>query len=168
MAVRKGRRHAPRGARTTAALNDFIQSMGIFYEARGMPRIAGRILTLLLCHPAPLSAAQISARLSVARSSVSTNIHLLQGRGAAEPVTYAGDRLTYYRFSWDTWQRSVQAQLAGCGTVKAITARVLAALPASDPSHGRIREYDRWVDFFIEQYQVILDNWPAWARTSGA
>ncbi len=142
--------------------------MGRFYESNGMSRIAGRILALLLCLPSPLSAEQIASRLHVARSSVSTNIRLLLSRGAAEPVTFTGDRLTYYRFSWDTWQQTTRAMIARYGSVKTITNAALAALPATAPAYARIQEYNRWVDFFVERYQAILDNWPAGAAPKSA
>jgi DNA-binding transcriptional regulator GbsR (MarR family) len=146
-------------------IQKFIEEMGRFYESMGVPRIGGRIAALLIASQVPLSAEEIAKRLHVARSSVSTNIALLQNRGAAEPVTFPGDRLTYYRFSWDTWQQVIRAQIANFGRVLGITQRALAELADGHPSRSRIMEYNSWVDFFISQYTKILENWPRTRRS---
>ena len=158
---------AGESARVDTALEVFVEEIGRFYASSGMPRIGARILGVLLGASGPLSAEQISRRLSVARSSVSTNVRLLLARGAAEEVTYPGDRLTYYRFSWDTWQQSTRAQMLRAIKAKEITGKVLAALPARHPARPRIEEYEAWVDFFVEKYQAILDGWPARGQSPG-
>jgi DNA-binding transcriptional regulator GbsR (MarR family) len=149
------------GGRAAKALELFIEEMGRFYESNGMPRIGARIMGLLLCAPRPLTAEQISDRLGAARSSVSTNVRLLMARGAAEEVTYTGDRLTYYRFSWATWEQVLRRQIAGMGRAKEITGRALASIGARHPARPRIEEYEQWVDFFTQRYQAMLDEWPS-------
>jgi hypothetical protein len=139
----------------------FIEEMGRFYQSTGMPRIAGRIVALLLCAPDPLCAREIAARLGVAGGSVSTNVRLLLARGAAEEVSYPGDRVTYYRFSWKAWEQGIRAQMQGYGKVKEITARAIAGLGKDHPGTARIREYERWADFFLARYREILEAWPA-------
>jgi DNA-binding transcriptional regulator GbsR (MarR family) len=156
-------RHLKSGAAReagTEAAGAFIEELGRFYQSTGMPRIAGRIVGLLLCSPEPLCALDIAARLGVARGSVSTNVRLLLARGAAEAVSYPGDRVTYYRFSWRAWERGIRAQLEGYGRVKEITARALKGLGKDHPGSAGIREYERWTDFFLARYREILDAWP--------
>jgi DNA-binding transcriptional regulator GbsR (MarR family) len=142
------------------AIERFIEDIGRFYEENGIPRIGARIMALLIVSEEPLSAERIADRLKVARSSISANMKLILAKGSAEPVTYGGDRLTYYRFSWDTWQQVLRTQMNSFGRVKEITHRALLEIPADYPTRGRIEEYETWVDFFVSQYKGILENWP--------
>jgi DNA-binding transcriptional regulator GbsR (MarR family) len=137
-----------------------IEEMGRFYESYGIPRIGGRITALLITADRPLSAEEIARRLHVARSSVSTNLTLLQNKGSAVAVTFPGDRLTYFRFSWETWQMVIKGQVASFGRVKDIMQRALSELEDGNPIRGRLIEYNGWVDFFVTQYKKILENWP--------
>lgn len=75
----------------------FIERMGLALEAEMMPRIAGRILGLLLLEGGPLGFEAMSARLKVSRGSVSTNTRMLVEKGMIERVSLPGDRRDYFQ-----------------------------------------------------------------------
>lgn len=73
-----------------------IEAMGLISQEHGGPRIAGRIVGLLLLEGRPLSLGQISERLEVSRASVSTNARELAKRGTLRLTSRSGDRQNYY------------------------------------------------------------------------
>mgnify|MGYP003122593869 CR=1 FL=1 len=75
----------------------FIEEMGLMSQARGEPRIAGRIFGLLMIEGQALSLQQISEQLGVSRASVSTNARLLVKRGMLRLTAHTGDRQDYYQ-----------------------------------------------------------------------
>jgi DNA-binding transcriptional regulator GbsR (MarR family) len=141
-------------------IDRFNEEMGRFYEESGTPRIGGRILALLITAEQPLSAEQLAERLSVSRSSISSNVKLLLARGSVEPSTFPGDRLTYYSFSWATWEQRILHVLAGFSRMLGIVQRVMDDLGAADPAYERLVEFERWVRFFIGSYEEMRKGWP--------
>ena len=90
-------------ARASGALHpaavDFIERMGLNAQADGMPRIAGRIMGLMVLDGGPLAFGELAERLQVSRGSISTNVRLLEGMGVIERVAKPGDRSDYFRLA---------------------------------------------------------------------
>jgi DNA-binding transcriptional regulator GbsR (MarR family) len=65
----------------------FIEDIGLFFEQMGMPRMAGRILgVLLISDPPAQSITEISEKLKASKSSVSIMARLLVENGLIERV----------------------------------------------------------------------------------
>ena len=92
-------------------LSQFIENMGLHYEAYNVPRIGGRILGLLMVNSNPLASEEMSEVLQVSRSSISTNLRTLQMAGLVEQVSVPGDRRDYFVFSEDAWLRILEMRL---------------------------------------------------------
>jgi len=92
--VRRSRR-AP--SSSEAAAERFIESMGLAHEEDRLPRIAGRVMGLLILSPEPVRFDHLAQRLRVSRGSISTNTRLLENMGAIERVTRPGDRRDYFQ-----------------------------------------------------------------------
>ena len=86
-------------------LSQFIENMGLHYEAYGVPRIGGRLLGLLMISNRPLAAEEMAETLQVSRSSVSTNLRTLLMAELVEKVSLPGDRVDYYVLSDLAWQK---------------------------------------------------------------
>jgi predicted transcriptional regulator len=153
-------RKRPSAEERSAAIDRFIEEMGRFYEQSGTSRIGGRMLALLVTAEHPLSAEQLAEQLSVSRSSVSSNLKLHLARGSMEPVTYPGDRLTYYSFSWATWEQRTLQMLGSYSTMEDIVKRVMGALGTDDPAYKRLVEFERWVRLFLNCFEQVQRNWP--------
>jgi len=80
-------------------LERFIEEMGLISQENGGPRIAGRILGLLIVEDEALSLQQISDRLEISRGSASTNARLLARRGLLRLIAKPGDRQDYYQLT---------------------------------------------------------------------
>jgi DNA-binding transcriptional regulator GbsR (MarR family) len=142
------------------AIDRFTEAMGRFYEESGVPRIGGRMLALLITAEQPLSAEQFAERLHVSRSSISANLKLLLARGSVEPFTIPGNRLTYYSFSWATWEQRILLILQSFSRMEGILRTVMEELGPDDSARERLVEYEHWVRFFIESYEGMRKNWP--------
>jgi DNA-binding transcriptional regulator GbsR (MarR family) len=140
-------------------LSQFIESVGLYYESYGLPRIGGRMLGLFLVTCSPLSAEQIAEALKASRSSVSTNVRLLLSIGLVEKVSIPGDRCDYYRFSPSAWEQAIIARMQGIIKLKELAEQGLAALSANDPACQHLEGMLEWSDFVTEVYEKSLEEW---------
>ena len=139
----------------------FVESMGMYFESYGIPRIGGRILGLLLIAHEPLSAERIASILKVSRASVSTNFRILLTSGLAEKVTYPGDRTTYFVFPESGLEKTMLVEIQGISALKRLVEQGLNALPDGDSARSRMHEMSNWADFLIKLYQKALAEWQA-------
>ena len=95
-----------------SCMSAFVERAGCLCERDGLPRIAGRILGLLLVSPEPLALDTIAERLAVSRASVSTDARRLVEQGILERVGRPGDRKDYYQMAADSHVRSIEQRLA--------------------------------------------------------
>lgn len=102
-------------ASTAVDLDDpisrFIEQMGLMCAMDRMPRIAGRVLGLLIVEDGPFSINEIAERLQVSRASVSTNARMLNAYGVIERVGKAGDRHDYYRLARDPLKQMLEGRI---------------------------------------------------------
>src|SRR5258707_3209499 len=103
----------PEAERLSPALQEFVESMGVYFERFALPRIGGRILGLLLIADRPLSLDDMASTLRVSRASISTNMRLLTASSLAEQVSFPGDRRDYYRFGPETSVRGLTTAIDG-------------------------------------------------------
>jgi DNA-binding MarR family transcriptional regulator len=150
-------------------LRQFVESLGLYFEKYGLPRIGGRMLGLLIIADRPLSLDDIAHTLHVSRASVSTNIRLIVASGLAEPFTVPGDRRDYYRFGPDTWELTLQAELDGILTLRRLGERGLAAARASETvAQQHLSELLEFCDFMLEERRVGLEHWRAFRQAKVA
>jgi DNA-binding transcriptional regulator GbsR (MarR family) len=137
----------------------FMESMGMYFESFGIPRIGGRILGLLLIAHEPLSAERIASILKVSRASISTNFRILLTSGLAEKVTFPGDRTTYFVFPESGLEKTLLVEIQGINTLKRLVEQGLNALPTDDSARDRMQEMVDWTDFLMKLYQNALLEW---------
>jgi DNA-binding MarR family transcriptional regulator len=111
----------------------YIERVGRLFEADGAPRIAGRMLGLMMLASDPLSLEEISERLRVSKASASTNARQLETWGVLERATRPGDRRDYYRMADDLGARLVEARLERMRKVEALLEEGTATPAARDP-----------------------------------
>lgn len=139
----------------------FVERAGLLCERDGLPRIAGRILGLLLVSPAPLALDAIADRLGVSKASVSTDARRLEERGLVERVGRPGDRKDYYQIAPLHHVRSLEQRLA---TMQEFLGLLDAArrLPVDDPGvRDRLSESCALFHEVMAATQGALDRWQA-------
>lgn len=144
----------------TPGLQAFIESMGLYFERYGLPRIGGRILGLLCSVDRPLSQDAMATALSVSRASISTNIRLIVETGAVEVVSLPGDRRDYYRFTANPWERGILVNIEHMVRLRRIAEQGLTALsPVDEASRARLLQMLDFCDFALDEYRAMLERW---------
>ena len=85
------------------AARRFIVHWGEMGTKWGINRTVAQIFALLFTAPRALTAEEIAATLSVARSNVSTSLRELQGWGIVRVTHQLGDRRDYFESLHDVW-----------------------------------------------------------------
>src|SRR5512136_541919 len=88
----------------TPVMKKFILRWGEMGSVWGVNRTVAQIYALLYLSPEPLTADEISETLAVARSTVSTGLHELQGWGIVKVVHVLGDRRDHFESMSDVWE----------------------------------------------------------------
>jgi len=90
--------------RPSSPQQEFILHWGEMSSRWGINRSMAQIHALLYLSTEPLNAEQISERLSIARSNVSTSLRELQAWGVVRVVHRLGDRRDYFESVADAWE----------------------------------------------------------------
>lgn len=142
------------------SLQEFIESMGVFFERYGISRIGGRMLGLLMVAERELSLDDIAGALGVSRASVSTNVRMLMLYGMAQLVTRPGDRRDYYRLPPDTWARATEAEMDAILAMRRIAEHGLAAAQASNRAvTEHLEEMVAYSTLMLEDRRSVLERW---------
>jgi DNA-binding transcriptional regulator GbsR (MarR family) len=120
---------ARKAAGPEAVISEFVEQLGLIGEADGLPRIAGRILGLLVVYGGPLSFAEIAERLQISRGSVSTNTRLLEHLGVIERVARPGERQDYFSLAPDPYFRLMSRLADRARRSRGIVEKTRDALP---------------------------------------
>ena len=145
--------------RVTPELSQFIENMGLHYEDYGVPRIGGRILGLLLVSPRPITSEEMAEALQVSRSSISTNLKTLLMSELVEKVSLPGERMDYYIFSPEGWQRALEMRLSSIFDLKELAAQGLDSLEENHPARSRLVQMDDWVDMVQKAIDRLTEEW---------
>jgi DNA-binding transcriptional ArsR family regulator len=140
-------------------LASFIESMGMYFEGQGVPRIGGRILGLLMVAHDPLSADDIAKILKVSRASVSTNLRPLTISGMVDKLSPLHDRTTYFVFSEAALEQRMLAGIQSSIIFKKVAEQGYAALPAHDPARYRMQRSIEWSNLLVESFENAIAVW---------
>jgi predicted transcriptional regulator len=90
---------------------DFVESIGVLWEADGLPRIAGRIFGYLIVQPEPSSLDELAVGLGVSKASISTDARRLEQLGLITRISLPGDRRDYYTIDADAPATGLEMRL---------------------------------------------------------
>lgn len=76
---------------------EFIEKVGLIAQGENLPRIAGRVLGLLIFDGQAVSFGSLADELQVSRGSISTSTRTLIDRGLIKRVTKPGERQDYFQ-----------------------------------------------------------------------
>ena len=137
--------------KTTDEQDRLIERLGlVFEESDRMPRIASRILGLLLLTPGECSIDQMAERLSVSRASISVDARRLEECGVVERITRKGDRRDYYRIAPDHYSRTLERRLK-------VMNRLISVLDEGRQMHIESREVRDRLDEAVEGLRFVVE-----------
>ena len=153
--------------KTEEAISEFVEQMGLILQAEGLPRIAGRIMGLMIMHGGPFGFNELSERLSVSRASISTNTRLLEDLGVIERTATPGDRQDYFRLSRQPYARMLCGVVRRMRRAREVVEGTQEALPQDmEGAQDRLNELDAFYEALIESFVNVIDAWDAKRKTS--
>lgn len=142
--------------------DEFVERMGVMAEADGLPRIAGRLMALLVLEGGPFSFTTLAERLQVSRASISTNTRLLEQLGAIERVTRPGDRQDYFQIAPAPYVRLLEGYVERMSKARDFVAQTRARLPKhQDGAHRRLHELEDFYRTSINGLSAIIRSYAA-------
>jgi DNA-binding transcriptional regulator GbsR (MarR family) len=138
----------------------FIEDIGLYFERLGMPRMAGRILgVLLISDPPAQSITDIAAKLNASKSSISIMARLLIEVGLIERVASPLPRRDYYRFKSGGWILYMQQWLTLMSGLHKIAERGLDLMKTRPPEiQERLMEAHDLFSFMEDHFPALLEN----------
>jgi DNA-binding transcriptional regulator GbsR (MarR family) len=138
----------------------FIEDIGLYFEQLGLPRMAGRILgVLLISDPPAQSINALSEKLHASKSSISIMARLLVERGLIEQAASPIPRRDYYRFKPGGWIVYMRQWLGLVSALHQITERGLALLAERPPElRQRLQEAHDMFSFVEQEFPPVLER----------
>jgi predicted transcriptional regulator len=147
--------------RDEEAVRQYVENMARFLADWGFPRMAGRVLLLLMAAEEPaLTAATIAERLSICPAAVSGGVRYLQQLGLVEREPVPGSRRDLYRVPKHTWYQGALVK----GTLFPTLAKLSAegAQAAGGPgtlAGARLAEMSEFYEFLNAEVAWLLEKW---------
>ena len=79
--------------------SEFIEKTGLIAQNLGIPRVAGRVLGMLLFDGEAVSFGDLARELQVSRGSISTSTRLLEDRALIKRLTKPGERQDFFQLA---------------------------------------------------------------------
>jgi DNA-binding transcriptional regulator GbsR (MarR family) len=145
----------------TEAEYDFVERMGLAFDALGSPRMMGRIMGyLLICEPPARSAPQLVEELGASKGAINTVTRQLVKAGLLERVAISGERATHFRVHTGAWADLLRQQLQGLHVLTDLAAdglRVLQDAPAErrqrlQQFHDMYARFEREIGQMLAQF----------------
>jgi DNA-binding transcriptional regulator GbsR (MarR family) len=139
---------------------NLVERFGLRFEADGMPRIAGRMLGLLMVSAEPRSLDDLAEELQASKTSAHTNARLLERLGAVERATKAGDRRDYYRVVDNLHERMLDSRLQQMKTTRDLLSQ--AVICCQDREHqvqDRLCSFVKYYDNMVAVLEAAKQRW---------
>nr|WP_241664423.1 MarR family transcriptional regulator [Ningiella ruwaisensis] len=138
---------------TAHTIEHFIEKMGLIAQADGLPRIAGRILAVLVIYDEPHSFTDLTEKLAVSRGSISTNTRLLVNLGLIERSTKKGERQDYFVLRENPYTSLMQGIEARTQEARALLKATKSDLP--DVLEGAQTRLSQMLDFYNKFSEAV-------------
>ncbi|MCB1405529.1 MAG: MarR family transcriptional regulator [Rhodobacteraceae bacterium] len=149
---------ADQGKTVAEARSDFIEKIGVIVQTEGLPRIAGRVLAILLFDGERLSFSQLAELLQVSRGSISSSVRLLETQQMIKRVAKPGDRQDYFQIVENAFPHLIEASVLRARRAAADIEDSLAEIPHSEEGpRRRVAE-------FAAYYRAMSDGMSEVAR----
>jgi DNA-binding transcriptional regulator GbsR (MarR family) len=141
------------------AVAAFVERFALLAEEDGFPRIAGRILGLLIVRAEPLSFDELAAILQISRGSVSTNTRLLEQRGIVRRVSRLGERKDLFEIDRDPHGRMLETMLRRQQRLRDLATESRREFPRSeDRARASLQEMEEFFSVVIEATEKAMER----------
>jgi len=136
----------------------FIEDISLYFEQMGLPRMAGRVLgVLLIANPLAQSLNDLCEVLQASKSAISTTSRLLTEMGLIERVPFSKPRQVAFQFKPGGWLAFMRMRLRLMASLHQIAERGLELLKDEDPSiRARLQEAHDMFSQIEQELPVLL------------
>jgi DNA-binding transcriptional regulator GbsR (MarR family) len=136
----------------------FVEDISLYFQQMGLPRMAGRVLgVLLISDPPEQSLTDLAERLQASKSSISTTTRLLIEIGLVERAPSPVPRQVYFQFKRGGWVAFVRQRLVLWASLHEIAERGLALQQDQDPAlRERLQEAHDLFSKIEEELPALL------------
>ena len=143
--------------KTQETIDRFIEQKGMEYQAEGLPRIAGRLIGLMLIEDGPFGFNHLAVRLKVSRGSISTNTRLLENLGLIDRVSKPGERGDYFQLSPTPFSSLLEGINARLKRALTNTSQAKEQLPRTLRStHARLSKLENFYRGFLANNEQLI------------
>lgn len=140
-------------------IEEFVEQLGLIAQADGLPRIAGRILGLMVIHGGPFSFSELGVMLKVSRGSISTNTRVLENLGVIERTTRPGERQDYFKLHANPYVELMRGLQNRMKKSSLVVTNTKEQLPASDKDmQNRLSDLANFYQRFIDTTESMTDD----------
>jgi DNA-binding transcriptional regulator GbsR (MarR family) len=138
----------------------WIEDIGLYFEQMGLPRMAGRVLgVLLISDPPEQSINSLCETLQASKSSISTTTRLLTEMGLIERVAAPVPRRAYFQFKPGGWVLFIRQRLRLWASLHQLAERGLELQQAQDPAlRQRLQEAHDMFSSIEEELPALLER----------
>ncbi len=142
------------------ALKHFVEDVSLHLEQMGLPRMAGRILgVLLIANPPEQSITDLVEVLRASKSAVSTSTRLLSEMGLIERAPAPLPRQIAFRFKPGGWLAFVRMQLKLMASLHQVAEQGLGVLQSESPElRERLQEAHDLFSRIEEEMPALLEH----------
>jgi DNA-binding transcriptional regulator GbsR (MarR family) len=139
----------------------YIEEFALIFEKRGFPRMAGRILALLMISDPPEQSFQeLVEKLDASKSSVSTSTRLLVQFLLIDKISRRGERRDYFRIRKDVWNNSLYDGIKYMTLFRDLASKGLEVLAEEPESRkDRLQQMERIYGFLAGEMPKLIEKW---------
>ncbi len=139
----------------------FAEDMGIALERAGFPRMAGRIIgILMITSDNEVSTDELARMLGASRGSLSTMTRMLIDQRIIERVGKPGERRDYFRIRPGAWTEFLRTRLREITSFHHLVDNGLDMVSSRDHApYSRLQQLHEFYEFFQKEFEGMLDNW---------
>ena len=139
---------------------ELVERFGLQFEQDGLPRIAGRMLGLLMVSAEPRTLDDLAEELKASKTSASTNARLLERMGAVERTTRPGDRRDYYRIVENFHVRLLEARLEQMRGLRDLFSDAVTCCEQDGARvHDRLCNFAKFHDDVVAMLESMKQRW---------
>ena len=136
-----------------ATRSEFIEKIGLMAQADGLPRIAGRVLGLLVWDGAAVSFGELAQSLLVSRASISTATRILEQRRLIKRIAKPGQRQDFWQLADNPYSKLLEYFADGMIRARGEIAQTIAHIPDDEAEiKARVQAY---ADFYRAMSEAV-------------
>jgi DNA-binding transcriptional regulator GbsR (MarR family) len=139
--------------------SEFIEKIGMIAQNDGLPRIAGRLLGLLVWDGEAVAFGDLADQLQVSRGSISTASRILEERRLIRRTSKPGQRQDYFQLADNPYAKMLETVAVGLNRAQEEIDNTLTEIPDSESAvKARVTAYSDFYRHMSGAITTILDD----------